>query len=395
MRVLIFEDDAHVRGGHRPVWVAQVTRELSEAGHEAHVLTSRGWADGHTVPGATGMQRMSRHYVLLNVVGEKLSGVKLLSGAGYALRQFALARSVSRGVRRLGGHRDTSVIVLSMTLDVLSATILAPAHARWAVYEHQGPGFWRKASPRLDRMQSALASQRERSRRRRGGHVRLVANNQAEAEDWLAMSPWLDHRVVPSASRSPVTPLPRGEARRALGIDGSESVALAFGHAHQGKDLSTVFAAFSGTDPPAQLVVAGLGIDDALAKAKDRHPGHEFGSIRALDGYQSAERVLLLHSAADFAVISRDPSWTSDSGTLSDAIAHGIPVCCSDTGVLTRLVREYKLGVLFRPGDAGDLENAAHTARVFRLDANDRRRFLEDHAPKNTARELLLAAADP
>jgi glycosyltransferase involved in cell wall biosynthesis len=396
LRVLLFEDMAHHLGGHPPEWVAQVTGELSEQGHEVHVLTSRGWAKGPVMPGAAGMRRMPRRYLFVSIVADWFGRHGLLPRIAYGGRQFALVSSVRTEARRLAVGGGVAVVSLSMPVNVLAAAVLAPMDANWAVYEHFGLGSHsRRAALSPQRMQAALAERRERARRRQGGHVRLVACTREGAESWVAAYPWLDVRVVLAATRDPVVPLPRYEARQALGIEGGGPVALVLGSVHPGKDLSTVFAAFAGHDSPAELVAAGLRTGRAFAQAKVDHPELIFPAVRVIDGYQSVEQMRLLYSASNFAIVSGRSPRMNDSGALSDAVAHGIPVCCPDTGIIARLVRHYQLGVLYRPEDPADLRAAAGLARNFALDPTQRRRFLEDHSPARTASSLLAAAADP
>jgi glycosyltransferase involved in cell wall biosynthesis len=66
----------------------------------------------------------------------------------------------------------------------------------------------------------------------------------------------------------------------------------------------------------------------------------------------------LLYSAADVVVLSFVADLDRDSGGLMDAIGWGVPVVCSDQSLPADLVREYRLGVVFRPGDGASLRAA-------------------------------------
>jgi hypothetical protein len=47
-----------------------------------------------------------------------------------------------------------------------------------------------------------------------------------------------------------------------------------------------------------------------------------------------------------------------DSGGLMDAIGWGVPVVCSDESMPADIVREYRLGAIFTPGDRASLRAA-------------------------------------
>ena len=122
------------------------------------------------------------------------------------------------------------------------------------------------------------------------------------------------------------------------------------------------------------------------------HPHVEFPKVTVLGGAQSDEIRHLLHSAADFAVLSFKPDRTSDSGTLTDAASYGLAVCCSDRSLAGALVDEYALGLTYRAGDPDSLRDTVARVGCFNVDASDATRFREDQSMVSIARRMLASA---
>ena len=185
----------------------------------------------------------------------------------------------------------------------------------------------------------------------------------------------------------------RREARRILGLPDDGVTALLFGLAHAGKDHDTVYHAFAGSDAPARLVVAGSGNAERFAAFRRANPELSFPDVTIIDGYVSVEQRHLLHCAADYAITSFSSQWVADSGTLTDAVVHDLPVCCSATGDVGRWVADYGLGLVFPPGDVDGLRDAARRIVEFQPDTAGRAAYRAAFSPSTLARRLLAAAA--
>jgi glycosyltransferase involved in cell wall biosynthesis len=125
------------------------------------------------------------------------------------------------------------------------------------------------------------------------------------------------------------------DARARLGIEPGERVGLLFGALHPGKDVDVVFRAFSGLSGWRLLTGGQVGGDAADEAMRE-----------------------LLYSAADVVVLTFVADLDRDSGGLMDAIGWGVPVVCSDASMPADIVREYRLGAIFTPGDAASLRTA-------------------------------------
>jgi glycosyltransferase involved in cell wall biosynthesis len=198
--------------------------------------------------------------------------------------------------------------------------------------------------------------------------------------------------VIPSAGRRRVEPGSRLDARSALGLSPDGPIALHFGAIHGGKDVDTVLQAFAGDDAPARLVFAGTDTAARFAAFRDARPELAFPDVIIIDGYVTEEKRDLLYSAADYSVLSFFPEWPNDSGTMGDAIARGMPVCCSDTADNGRLVREYRLGELFESGNAASLRAAAARMASTALAPADQAAFLAEFSPQAQSRRLISVA---
>lgn len=397
MRVLLFEENAHYQHGHYAEWVVRVATSLAADGHEVHVLARHGGIDGRPVPGAATTSRMARRHRLLGYVGTEIrrfSWARLgptrgrpLAVLGDSLRQCALGLALRHRAAALGAPVDLPVMVLSKASPVELA-VLAPRHGRWTVYAHDAPDRVGGAveTPRLVR----FAGRFERRRARTGGFLRLVANNAQLAAAWREAVPWTDPVVIRSAGRDRVEPVARQEARAALDLPADGPIALHFGVVHGGKDFDTVMRAFVGEDAPAHLVVAGKYAAERVDGFRSAHPDVPVPKVTVFDGHLDGQVLHQLHSAADVAVLSFFPSWPNDSGTLGDAVGHGLPVCCSDTGDVGRIVERHGIGAAYPPGDAAALRAAvARVVGAGGLTAEAQAGYLEEFSTRTLTRQLL------
>lgn len=151
----------------------------------------------------------------------------------------------------------------------------------------------------------------------------------------------------------------RGEARRALGLDG-RAVILYVGRLEPIKGLGTLLDAVArvragGT--PAELLVAGGDADEvegshAAALRRRMERDGMAGGVRFL-GPQPQERLRTLYVAADLTVL---PSYYESFGMAAlEAMACASPVVASRVGGLTTTIRDGVTGCLVPEGDAAAL----------------------------------------
>ena len=162
-------------------------------------------------------------------------------------------------------------------------------------------------------------------------------------------------------------------ARRQLGLDPGDEVALFFGYIREYKGLDVLLDAWPAVAkarPGARLVVAGdpVRLDaarrDALLAAATRVGAvHRFGYVpfSEVTGYFAAADVLVLPYR-----------HVSQSGVLFLALAHGLPVVATRVGALPEVLRDGESGLLVPPESPGALAEAL--VRLFG-DADLRRRL--------------------
>ncbi|MEY2447167.1 MAG: D-inositol-3-phosphate glycosyltransferase [Acidimicrobiaceae bacterium] len=373
-----------------------VATAAARDGHRVHVLADDRLAvedEDRTLPGIAGVHRVSPRWVRAAQRGQRLSklgrgrwwlkAVLPLRYVGYALFQRALVRGVAQCARELGG---VPTLVLSWHLRVHWAVALAPRTARWAVYEH-APS---KGPPGVGLLSRVFGWQ-ERRRRAAGGWIRVIANNPTAEARCKERSPYLDFVLCPLAGVVTRTCIDRLAARATLGFPADGRIALSFGVSHDGKDLETTLLAFAGEQAPGRLVLAGAGCGQTFLDTVARHPTLDFSAVTVLDGPQSDEMKRLLHSAADYVVLSYRRHRDIDSGPLADAIGFGIPVCCSDDSTAGELVRRYQLGIVFAAENADALRIAADQMNAFVLGDEDRARYVDDWSADGISRRLVAA----
>lgn len=103
---------------------------------------------------------------------------------------------------------------------------------------------------------------------------------------------------------------------------------------------------------PAWRLAAGGTIANALEDAPRVH---------RFPGYVDDDTRAALFSSSDVVILSFTAGFARNSGTLMNAVAWGVPVVCSDDCAPADVVREHRLGRIFRRGDATSLADAIRT----------------------------------
>jgi glycosyltransferase involved in cell wall biosynthesis len=319
MRVVIVEDRAELPFGHYSTLCADLALAFTALGHEVEILTTRGWAgewDGRPRSGSFSIARYGPWAARLERRGARWR-VPAMMGA-------------ARARRRHLGDPSTLTVVISLGFDpVLASALCGPGN--WLFYQF-GP---RGTKPRslYARTVGVLAQRAEARRRRAGGSARVVVPSSRWCAGWEAGAPFLRPVAIPIAGCRRRERIP--DARARLGIEPGERVGLLFGASHPGKDVDVVFRTFAGLSGWRLLTGGQVGGEAADEATRE-----------------------LLYSAADVVVLSFVADLDRDSGGLMDAVGWGVPVVCSDQSLPADLVREYRLGAVFTPGDGASLRAA-------------------------------------
>jgi glycosyltransferase involved in cell wall biosynthesis len=327
--VVIVEDRAELPYGHYSVLCADLAIAFTDLGDEVELLTARGWVgewDGRARDAAFAVRRYGPWAARFDRLGARAARFRRLSRRWRVVAVIGAARARRRQLE----DPSTVMVVISFAFDpVLAAALCGPGH--WIFFQF-GPSDSVRRS--LVRRAVTFASRRAEHRRRRdGGSARIAVSSSRWCAGWATTAPFLRPIVIPIAGCRRRERIP--DARARLGIEATERVALLFGASHPGKDVDVVFQAFAGL-PGWRLLTGGQVAGEAADEATRE----------------------LLYSAADVVVLSFVADLGGDSGGLMDAIGWGVPVVCSDESMPADIVREYRLGAIFMPGDRASLRKA-------------------------------------
>jgi glycosyltransferase involved in cell wall biosynthesis len=148
--------------------------------------------------------------------------------------------------------------------------------------------------------------------------------------------------------------------------------------------VARVFADLAGW----QLVVVG-----DVARDYRQRSGRARDAI-VIGGYVDDQLRALVYSAADVVVASFQPGFHRDSGVVMDALSWGVPVVCSDGSPAAGAVREYRLGLVFEPGDPDSLERAVRQVPLT-LDPSDLARAHDELSNRAVAARMLEVLSEP
>jgi len=362
-RIIVVEGLAHFDHGHYPIVFARLAEAFLELGYDVDVQTSRGWS----AEGDAGFRPLRIHrYGKIAVSAERFAArlhrvrPRALGAQLVKTGKTAVLMSAARWLRRRTGATDVIVLTWSDPL----AVGIAAGGGRWLCYtgEHGDDYGGVSEEPRFARLDQLLARcsrWAEAWRRRHGGRMRIATTTEASRRGWEARAVWGEPVAIPLATAFSSQPV--ADARERLDLPAHERLALHFGNVHPGKDSETVWRAFEGIHG-WRLVVAGLGGADPYRRWAGQREGDIEKPPILVDGFLDEETKGLVYSAVDLAVLSFQPGRHEDSAALTDAIAWGLPVVCSDDCAAAETVRRHGLGTLFPPGDIDALAAAIDRA---------------------------------
>jgi glycosyltransferase involved in cell wall biosynthesis len=342
-RVLVVETRAHRPVAHFPTRFAELAVGFAEIGCAVEVLTSDGWLFEGERPVPFVVNRYGRVNRLLDRIGEAFQNTRGFRGIAGALRVRGMVRAVNERCRAAGDPM-ADVIVVSTGIDPIAAAAIA-GRGRWLLYELEAP-------ERVLRRFSARATRAESRRRSVGDCARIATPLVDDTEAWQEIAPFLSPVTLPIAGVRAARQIP--DAKQRLGVDRDAKVAVVFGAADSHKDIDLVTRTFADL-PNWQLVVAGRVADAFRPPAGGR-------DAVVIGGFVDLGMRDVVYSAADLVVLSFTPEYQGNSALVTDAIAAGVPVVCSDGSIAAAIVREYRLGVVFVPGDPDALARAVDVA---------------------------------
>jgi glycosyltransferase involved in cell wall biosynthesis len=157
----------------------------------------------------------------------------------------------------------------------------------------------------------------------------------------------------------PVTTLTGAEARARLGLAAAHKVILFFGNIAPYKGLEFLIAAFervAAADPACRLVIAGRPKGDpdywVRIQASIRHSPVRDRILQVIE-YVSDAQTEWYFKAADVSVLPYVHVF--QSGVLSLSYSFGLPVLAADVGSLREDILVGQTGLVFPPGNPGEL----------------------------------------
>jgi D-inositol-3-phosphate glycosyltransferase len=199
-------------------------------------------------------------------------------------------------------------------------------------------------------------------------------------EDKVSVIPFGINNTVPNSKLGPE------EAKRLLGVSGTDKTMLFFGHIVPYKGLEYLVAAFGQVlcrDPNYRLIIAGkvAGREDYWTKIQEEITRTGVGErIIERKEYIPDEQTELYFKAADVLVLPY--SHVFQSGVLFLGYSFGLPVIAADVGSLREDIIEGRTGYVFRPKDPADMAKtieAYFSSALFR-ELEDRRQEIRDFA---------------
>ncbi|PWK65646.1 glycosyltransferase family 4 protein [Aminobacter sp. AP02] len=142
-------------------------------------------------------------------------------------------------------------------------------------------------------------------------------------------------------------------ARASLGLDDEQTIFLCFGNIRRYKGIDKLLNLAPSVAGRATFVIAGRsGSYDPRGAPPE--------NCYCIDGHIDDEKLSLLYSAADFAVMPFEQMTTS--GSLLLALSFGVPVIAPAHQGVISLVRDGSQGFLYQPLEAQGLEQAIERA---------------------------------
>jgi len=325
---------------------ARVQREattLAEAGHRVHVI-GRAVAAGYQPPPGVTVESAG---VAPTGVGRR----RKLPAPVRAARWALLPQHVNRALRRWVAQAEPKARARSFDVVHAHDFTALPLGARLArdrgvplVYDaHE---FW----PGRDRHGRPTPYQQwkeKQAERRLGGQAAEVITVGPELAQLLEKHyGWTNVTVVRNTFSMPAgaddVPPPA-----------VPTAAVYAGRIGPGRDLETVVAAADAIAPLKTVLVGPA--DGGYLNTLPTH------GVEVLDALPIDDAVALLRDAG-IALVTLSDKWLNNRigmpNKLFMAVRAGVPVVASDLPALRRLVTEYGLGRLYRPGDAQSLASA-------------------------------------
>jgi len=291
--------------------------------------------------------------------GLSVRTVALVPGASPALDVDVLGTSPfgARTLLLLRSHIRSAGVVIAHGSKTLPASFLASMGTGVPfIYRNIGdPKYW-----------SASGTRRVRTRLLLSRAAGVVSLTDATARSIHELFGVRNERLttIPQAVAPddfPVsTPARRAEARKALGVDPDDRLAVCIGALSPEKDVGTAVQAMASLPPRWRLLIAGDGPDQTLLAGEAAKLGHRVRLLGRVD------RPADLLTAADLLVL---PSLTEGlPSVVIEAAMTGIGAVVTDVGFVRDIVDHEVSGFVVPPNDPAAMAAAIQQAETHGLE---------------------------
>ena len=321
---------------------------LAERGHEVTLLTTAGYElEERSLPANLGVVKLLARFTHLHsskIPARGLGPARSLEALADSLRVAAFARRLQPDVIHFHSTNTSSLAYLGL-LRWLGIPITATAHV---VTPHERIRFQNAIYHRIHHLSHLHIAHSESDRRRLEGEFGVTPES-------VVVIPHGEYGFFAEGFEAPDP----GSARRSLGLEPQDRVALFFGYIREYKGLDLLLEAWPRVVdalPQARLVVAG----DASRLADSRRQELEEQALRSgvichLE-YIPFSEVARYFRAAD--LLAMPYRHISQSGVLYLALSLGVPVVATAVGALPEVLCDGESALLIPPESPVDLAQA-------------------------------------
>lgn len=314
---------------------------LAERGHEVTLVTTAGYElESRSLPAGVRIVKAIARFK----PARRFSWLRKIEAVADAFAVAALARRLRPDVIHLHCTNPISLVYHTL-LQLLRTPLVATAHV---VTPHERIPFQDAVYRRVHRLCDLIVTHSEFDRRR-------LLDEFAVAPDRAVVIPHGEYGFFERGGERP----DRETARRSLGLEPKDEVALFFGYIREYKGLDLLLEAWEtvlDARPGARLVVAGDPVRLAPARREELEAwATRLGAVVRFE-YIPFSDVARYFGVADVLVMPY--RHISQSGVLYLALALGVPVVATRVGALPEMLRDGESAVLVPPESPGALTEA-------------------------------------
>lgn len=186
----------------------------------------------------------------------------------------------------------------------------------------------------------------------------IVSDCKYTVEPYVRVRADRTHAIMEGYEPREILPGAQKLARRQLNIPEGEKVLLHFGLATPGKGTELLVAALQNVPPVFELYIVGQNLIYSREGLLDNLSPEWRAHVHHVSRYVSEEERIAYFAACEAVVLPYRSGFLGAGGNFRDAISFGKAILVSDQFLMGEMVRQYDLGLLFKPEDVDDLRRA-------------------------------------